>query len=214
MNIQYGWGKQCHGNYHANSIDHFLTMYQILDNRRIAVLKYCILSWGTLWFPHSKTKMALQQVASFDSLEQLGAVFKLQTTAWYADLSVSQMHCIVVRIFHVRTCWSAGFCSSSWRPGRFQRARVCWVLAWWSLWDTEGKEKTERNNAGELEPGYSAQFDAATASAAASNRHEQEKSIRLTRLLSKGLLPWERVEGIKAFEDGGKTKGRKCTEGK
>lgn len=117
------------------------------------------------------------------------------------------MHGIVVQIFHVRTCWSAGFCSSSWHPGRFQRARVCWVLAWWSLWDTEAREKTERNNAGELEPGYSAQFDAAPASAATFNRHEQEKSIRLTRLLSKGLLLWERVEGIKAFEDGGKQKG-------
>lgn len=120
--------------------------------------------------------------------------------------SVNQMYGIVVWIFHVRTCWSAGFCSSSWRPARFQRARVCWVLAWWSLWDTEAKEKTERNNASKPGPGYSAQFDAATASAAASNRHEQEKSIRLTRLLSKGLLPWERVEGIKAFEDRGKQK--------
>lgn len=153
--------------------------------------------------------MALQRVASFDSREQRGAVFKLQTTAGYPDLSVSQVHGIAVWIFHVRTCWSAGFCSSSWRPGRFQRARVCRVLAWWSLQDTEGKEKTERNNAGELEPGYSAQFDAATASAAASNRHEQEKSIRLTRLLSKGLLPRERVEGIKAFEDGGENKREK-----
>lgn len=62
-------------------------------------------------------------------------------------------------------------------------------------WDMEAKKKTERNNAGKLEPGYSAQFDAA-----ASTRHEQEKSIRPTRLLSKGLPPWERVERIKAFE--------------
>lgn len=61
-------------------------------------------------------------------------------------------------------------------------------------WDMEAKKKTERNNAGKLEPGYSAQFDAA-----ASTRHEQEKSIRPTRLLSKGLPPWERVERIKAF---------------
>lgn len=60
-------------------------------------------------------------------------------------------------------------------------------------WD-KAKEKTERNNAGKLEPGYSAQFDAA-----ASNWHEQEKSIRPTRLLSKGLPPWERVERIKAL---------------
>lgn len=58
----------------------------------------------------------------------------------------------------------------------------------------QAKKKTERNNAGKLEPGYSAQFDAA-----ASNRHEQEKSIRPTRLLSKGLPPWERLEQIKAF---------------
>lgn len=34
-------------------------------------------------------------------------------------------------------------------------------------WDMEAKKKTERNNAGKLEPGYSAQFDAA-----ASTRHE------------------------------------------
>lgn len=61
-------------------------------------------------------------------------------------------------------------------------------------WDMEAKKKTERNKAGKLEPGYSAQFDAA-----ASNRHEQEKSIRPTRLLSKGLPPWERIERIKAF---------------
>lgn len=63
--------------------------------------------------------------------------------------------------------------------------RVCW--------DVEAKKKTERNNAGKLEPGYSAQLDAA-----ASNRHEQEKSIRPTRLLSKGHPPWEGVERIKA----------------
>lgn len=61
-------------------------------------------------------------------------------------------------------------------------------------WDMEAKKKTERNNAGKLEPGYSAQFDAA-----ASTRREQEKSIRPTRLLSKGLPPWERVERIKPF---------------
>lgn len=61
-------------------------------------------------------------------------------------------------------------------------------------WDMEAKKKTERNNAGKLEPGYSAQFDAA-----ASTRHEQEKSIRPTLLLSKGLPPLERVERIKAF---------------
>lgn len=66
----------------------------------------------------------------------------------------------------------------------------------------EAKKKTERNNAGKLEPRYSAQFDAA-----ASNRHEQEKSIRPTRLLSKGLPPWERVERIKA--SGKKQKKRK-----
>lgn len=58
----------------------------------------------------------------------------------------------------------------------------------------EAKEKMERNIAGELEPGYSEQFDAA-----ASNRHEQEKSIRPTRLLSKGLPPWEKLEQIKAL---------------
>lgn len=58
----------------------------------------------------------------------------------------------------------------------------------------EAKKKTERNNAGKLEPGYSAQFNAA-----AFTRHEHEKSIRPTRLLSEGLPPWERVERIKAF---------------
>lgn len=49
--------------------------------------------------------------------------------------------------------------------------------------------------------GTLAQFDAA-----ASNRHEQEKSIRPTRLLSKGLPPRERVERIKAL---GKKKQKK-----
>lgn len=56
-------------------------------------------------------------------------------------------------------------------------------------WDTEAEKTTARNNAGELEPGYSAQFDAA-----ASNRDEQEKSIRPTQLLSEGLPSWERGE--------------------
>lgn len=60
--------------------------------------------------------------------------------------------------------------------------------------DMEARKKTERNNAGKPEPGYSTQLDAA-----ASNRHEQEKSIRPTRLLSKGLPPWERLERIKVF---------------
>lgn len=71
-------------------------------------------------------------------------------------------------------------------------------------WDVEAKKKRERNNAGKLEPGYSAQLDAA-----ASNRHEQEKSIRPTRLLSKGLPPWERVERIKAFGKKKKKTGKK-----
>lgn len=61
--------------------------------------------------------------------------------------------------------------------------------------DMEARKETERNNAGKPEPGYSTQLDAA-----ASNRHEQEKSIRPTRLLSKGLPPWERLERIKVFE--------------
>lgn len=74
-------------------------------------------------------------------------------------------------------------------------------------WDRQAKKKTERNNAGKLEPGYSPQFDAA-----ASNRHEQEKSIRPTRLLSKGLPPWERVERIKAF--GKKQKKKVARRGK
>lgn len=82
-----------------------------------------------------------------------------------------------------------------------------------ALWCPErhgGKEEnTQRNNAGKLEPGYSAQFDAA---AAASNRHEQEKSIRLTGLLSKGLPPWERVEGVKAFGKKKKQKTKKSLE--
>lgn len=68
-------------------------------------------------------------------------------------------------------------------------------------WDIEERRKQKRNNAGKLEPEYSAQFDAA-----ASNRHEQEKSIRPTRLLSKGLPPWKRIERIKAF---GKKQKRK-----
>lgn len=83
------------------------------------------------------------------------------------------------------------------RPERFHTGTGMLSIGIVVYWDMEAKEKTERNNAGKLEPGYSAQFDAA---AAASNRHEQEKSIRLTRLLSKGLPPWERVEGIKENE--------------
>lgn len=54
------------------------------------------------------------------------------------------------------------------------------------------RRKGERKNAGRLEPGYSAQLDAA-----ASNWHEQEKSIKPTRLLSRGLLQLESVERIK-----------------
>lgn len=72
--------------------------------------------------------------------------------------------------------------------------------------DIEAKKKTERNNAGKLEPGYSPQFDAA-----ASIRHEQEKSIRPTRLLSKGLPPWERVGRIKAFGKGKKKTKRESS---
>lgn len=60
----------------------------------------------------------------------------------------------------------------------------------------EAKKKMERSDAGELEPGYSAQLDAA----AASNRQEQEKSIRLTWLQSEGLPPWERVGESKHLE--------------
>lgn len=96
--------------------------------------------------------------------------------------------------------------SAFWRPERFHTGTGMLSIGIVVYWDMEAKEKTERNNAGKLEPGYSAQFDAA---AAASNRHEQEKSIRLTRLLSKGLPPWERVEGIKAF---GKEKKKKKTK--
>lgn len=63
-------------------------------------------------------------------------------------------------------------------------------------WRKKAKERGERNNGGKLEPEYSAQF-----SATAPTRHEQEKSIRPTWLLSEGLPPWERVEQIKALEE-------------
>lgn len=43
--------------------------------------------------------------------------------------------------------------------------------------------------------------------AAASTRHEQEKSIRPTRLLSVALPPWERRRRIKASREGGKRTG-------
>lgn len=82
-------------------------------------------------------------------------------------------------------------------PRLLKDFRGRWYVEYWhrGLLGCGGRErKTERNNAGKLEPGYSAQFDAA-----ASNRHEQEKSIRPTRLLSKGLPPWERIGRIKEF---------------
>lgn len=80
------------------------------------------------------------------------------------------------------------------RPTGLQRALVCWVFASESTGIREKREQKGRN-AGKLEPGYSVQFDAA-----ASNQHELEKSIRPTRLLSKGPGPWESVvQMFKAF---------------
>lgn len=96
------------------------------------------------------------------------------------------------------------YCSAIWLPWKIQEGTGMLSVGIIVYRDREAKKKTERNNAGKLEPGYSAQFDAA-----ASNRHEQEKSIRPTRLLSKGLPPWERVERIKAF---GKKQKKKVAE--